>query len=166
MNTRTRWIVVCLLLGVAGCRRSVESAHDQSAMFASYAELPALRATHDPALKAEYALLVAERATPELLDEDAARQQASEGLDLRILLSEQFNASALDYALQRTERMFDGPELKWDSISLVQASEFARQYEKQRLAIRESVPRPATYLSLPLAQGVGLNVELLDAALL
>ena len=157
----------CLALCfVAGCERNTQETDGQEATFAGYADLPGLQASHDPNLKREYALLVAQRATPKMLDEDAAQQVLDDAVDLRLVLDEQFNPSALEYAMQRTDRMFDGPQLRWDSVNLVQASQFAQQYEQQRLTVRKALTHPHAYVSLPLSHGVGLKVEFIDAAYL
>lgn len=157
-------LVTSFLLGATGCPRSTERVDEQAKTFASYAELPGLQATHSTPLKTEYAMLVAERATPAMLDEDADKQVDDEAVDLRLVLEEQFNASALEYAMERTERMFDGAELRWDSVTLVQASQFGRQYEKQRSAVRQNLEQANVHISLALSQGVGLKVEFIDAA--
>ena len=88
------YVCTCLVV-LPACRRHARSGQDPTETFDAYAELPGLQATHDPQLQAEYARLVAERATPQLLDEDAGAN-VEDPVDLAEVLSGQPTAESRD----------------------------------------------------------------------
>ena len=157
-------IVLCFaLVACGGCKRAAVKPRDESATFEAYADLPGLQATHYAPLQAEYALLVAERATPRLLDEDATKAVNASGADLQHVLNENFNTSAVEYAMSRTDRILQGGELRWDAVTLMQSSQFAQQYERQRQQVRQALSDSNVHLVMPLSRGVGLDIEFLEA---
>ena len=163
---RVMAVLICAQLAMpSGCHRNARSQKDPAEAFDGYADLPGLQATHHHQLKAEYAMLVAERATPKLLDQDAGTVFGEDNSsNLVNLLSEQFNSSAVEYGISRTDRIFDGDYLQWDSVNLMQASQFARQYEKQRSALREALRDGNVFVRIELSRGVGMNIEFIDEA--
>ena len=156
-------LVCCLITAATGCPRAPKNEQQEAETFINYAKLPGLQAAHHPELKVEYALLVSERMTPAMLDEDAVKAAAGV-TDLRQVLAAQFNSSALEYAMERTGRQFENGELNWNEVSMLQASQVLRQYDSQRTTVREALSDPDTTMTVPLSQGLGVNIDFIDAA--
>lgn len=154
---------LCAVAG--GCRRRPDAATQHAATFAAYANLQGVESTHCAELQDELALLKAERATPAQLDEDAAAATAgNSSVDLAAVLAEAFNRSALEYAGRRSDALLDADRLRWNPISLERAYQLRRQYDDQRLKIREALARPNVHLHLEQSLGVGMPIEFADAA--
>lgn len=161
-------LLVLTLLMFVGCSPSAgkESASDKDP-FLEYAELPGLKGTHHPQLQSELARIRAERATPKLLDADAAGGDASaraSGSDLVRVLTDAFTRQQLRFASQGAQRLFPRPLNTWTPITTAQAIQLRRKFDQPRLQIRQALLEPSAQLRPSYARGVGLDVTFVNAA--
>jgi len=131
-----------LLLGT-GCKHQDESATSTEKMYRlmdHYGKLPGLRASHNKELQDELARLEVERATPELLAEDAKR--IPDEKNAAFALGNIFSHDVIPLIDERARKLYPAGKFQFDPISLQKAIEFRQEYEEQRLKICVALARP------------------------
>ncbi len=156
-----------ILMGTCtGCAR-----REQKTAEVDLATLPYLQQTHDPELQAELARLLAEQATPQLLEvsEYGAPPKSSHvSRDTGLLgeMNELVDPQALRLSLQRMSRFYPDHALRMGGVDLQKAREMLSQFRPQLATYRTLWNREGSEIHIALTKGLMADLTILDHACL
>lgn len=155
-----RWMVGAALLAAAGCGGGPEPAEGPSEM-EYYGKLPGLAATPDQDLRAEYARIVEEGGTPELLTSPPLPDEENVAAGLRGL----FAAEQLDAVLAEADGIAPPARqgFSYDPVRLHRAVAFWKRYEDQWRAARFALERPRCDFGIRFVEGDAADLSFVKA---
>lgn len=161
-----RGALVIALLGVAclggvllgGCDRPIIQDDRQMSGVDEYGKLPGLRATPNRQLRDELSRIVAERGTPELLDETTIEPDDN----VAVALVDLFAASRIRPILDEAENIFPEGPFQFNPSRLQRAIGFRKRFEKEWLRARDALYRPQCKFDLAFTAGLTADLKFID----
>ncbi len=133
------------------------------------AALPYLRETHHAELRDELARLLAEQATPQLLEESAygrpSNGSSAAGVESALReLNEILDPQALRLTLQRLSRFYPQDGLRMNGIDMQKGRELRERYSRQSEGYRAALGRDDYQFRISLSAGLLADLTILDHA--
>ncbi len=156
--------IVAMLGFCVGCGR-----REQESKKLEVESLPYLQQTHHPELRAELARLLADQATPQLLEQSAYGRPSSGSSASRTKnadqeLNEIVDVQSLRLTLQRLSRFYPSGRLQMSGVDLQKGRELRKQCSQQLDAYRAVFHREDYQFRISLLVGLMADLTVLDHA--
>ncbi len=160
-------VSILLLLFVGGCSKRQPAETATLEAIEKLGTLPGLRQTHDRQLKSELARLVAEKATPELLQQERAAHAAKQfatATQVLTQLNRIVSTRDLKTALQRIDSFYPAGPFHFDPVALRQALDMEQLFVRQRHEYVALVTRPGFEFQVDLMRGLLADMSFVEHA--
>lgn len=156
---RAAYILVAFgVLCGSGCSQSRRNDDLRQRIDKDFGQLPGLKETRHPGLREEFALIVQEGGTPELL----SSPELPDAENVAAGLTGLFPKSRLESILTRSGKLFGAEKFEIRPADRVRAIRFRQKYDEQRLAAREALRRPKCDFRIQYGAGFAAELPFVD----